>query len=159
MSKRQVRGKGSHTRPRARPLVRVFLSHSTADREFAKQFRVVLKNLGVNVWFSATSIIGAQEWLDAIGRALSRCNWFVVILSPAAAESRMLRAEVKYAVNAAKYEGRIVPIMKEDCDTDKILWVLRNIQFVDFREDFSEGCKGLKKAFGHHLRGLRRRSG
>ena len=46
-----------------------------------------LRRHGVRTWHSDHNIRGAQQWLDEIGKALERCDWFIVILTPAAVES------------------------------------------------------------------------
>ena len=60
----------------------VFLSHSSADRAFTARLADVLQRHGVPVWYSDTSIRGAQQWHDEIGAALRRCDWLALVLSP-----------------------------------------------------------------------------
>ena len=64
-----------------------FLSHCSADKAVADQLVEVLRRHGVPVWYSATNILGAQQWHDEIGRALQRCDWFLLLLSPRALNS------------------------------------------------------------------------
>ena len=65
----------------------VFLSPSNSDRNFADTVVETLRNHGIPVWYSQTNILGAQQWQDEIGKALKRCDWFIVILSPNSVES------------------------------------------------------------------------
>ena len=60
----------------------VFVSHSHKDQAFVDWLVGVLRRHRVPVWYSDTDIRGAQQWHDEIGRALQRCDWFVVVLSP-----------------------------------------------------------------------------
>ena len=60
----------------------VFVSHSHADQEFAERLVGVLRHHQIPVWYSDTDIQGAQQWHDEIGKALQRCDWFIVVLSP-----------------------------------------------------------------------------
>lgn len=69
----------------------VFLSHSGEDRQFGDELAVVLGRHGVPVWYSATNIQGAQQWHDEIGSALERCDWFLVVLSPASVQSMWVK--------------------------------------------------------------------
>src|SRR5713101_4793563 len=94
----------------------VFLSHSSSNRRFATKLAGDLRRHGVPVWFSQTSIIGAQQWHDEIGRALARCDWFVVILSPSSVKSAWVKRELVYALNDSRYEGHIVPILYRICN-------------------------------------------
>jgi hypothetical protein len=61
----------------------VFLSHASQDHEFVTVLAEVLRRHGIPVWYSRTDIIGSKVWHDEIGAALNRCDWFVVVLSPA----------------------------------------------------------------------------
>lgn len=61
----------------------VFLSHASQDEAFATELAAELRRHNVPVWYSATNIVGAQQWHDEIGSALDRCDWFVVILGVA----------------------------------------------------------------------------
>jgi hypothetical protein len=64
-----------------------FLSHASADRQFASELAEILRRHGLPVWYSETDIRGAQQWHDEIGAALGRCDWFLLVLTPAAVES------------------------------------------------------------------------
>ncbi len=60
----------------------VFLSHSSLDQPFVTSVVEMLRRHGISVWHSQTNIVGAQQWIDEIGTALARCDWFAVVLSP-----------------------------------------------------------------------------
>ena len=66
----------------------VFLSHSSQDREFVVRLARVLKRHKIRYWYSATHIVAAKQWHDEIGRALSRCDWFLVVLTPNSVRSQ-----------------------------------------------------------------------
>ena len=130
--------------PRAKP-VEIFLSHAHADRKFLNRLVKVLRAHGIQYWYSKAHLIGAQEWHDEIGRALDRCNWFGLVLSPAATESEWGKRELRYALNDKKYSGKIVPMVVRACQHKKLSWTLGAIQFVKFTGDFEEGCWDLFK--------------
>jgi hypothetical protein len=91
----------------------VFLSHSSRDREFVVRLTRVLKRHGVRYWYSATHIAGAKQWHDEIGRALARCDWFLVILTPDAVRSVWVKRELLFALNAGRYNERIIPVLRK----------------------------------------------
>lgn len=126
----------------------VFLSHSSLDHEFATRLAEVLRRHGVPIWFSPADVLGAQQWQDEIGSALSRCDWFVVILSPNSIDSMWVKRETSYALQQNRYENRIVPLLYQDCDLDKLSWVLSIFQLVDFRGDFDAGSRDLLRIWG-----------
>ena len=126
----------------------VFLSHSSRNRTFASKLTRILQNHGVPVWYSETNILGAQQWHDEIGRALERCDWFAVILSPSSVKSLWVKRELYYALEETRFLNRIIPIMYRACEPHKLSWTLHAIQSVDFRKDFESGCKDLLRIWG-----------
>src|SRR5438045_3425160 len=93
---------------RARLPREVFLSHSSHDRKTASQIANVLRAHGIRVWYSRTSLRGAQQWHDEIGAALNRCNRFVVLLSKPATRSKWVKRELLFALRTDRYEGKIL---------------------------------------------------
>ena len=144
-------------KPKQSPLPReVFLSHSAKDRHFAERIAAVLRDHGVPVWYSATNIVGAKQWHDEIGKALARCDWFAVVLSPHSVKSQWVKWELLYALDDARYRNRIVPISSKACnqkDIENLSWTLRQVQFVDFTAGFDDGCRSLLLVWGLGYRG------
>ena len=126
----------------------LFLSHNSNNRRFAAKLARVLRAHGIPVWYSDTSITGAQEWNDKITEALDRCDWFAVVLSPQAAQSKWVKREVIYALGADQYNDKIVPILYRPCDFRKISFALNTIQYVDFRADHQNGYRNLLRIWG-----------
>ncbi|NJL47261.1 MAG: toll/interleukin-1 receptor domain-containing protein [Leptolyngbyaceae cyanobacterium SM2_5_2] len=91
----------------------VFLSHSSQDQAFVSKLADQLRRHGIPVWYSKTSILGAQQWHDEIGSALIRCDWFLVALSPGAVESMWVKRELIFALQQKRFENKIIPILYE----------------------------------------------
>jgi len=126
----------------------VFLSRSAKDRRSAERITQVLRGQGIPVWYSGTNILGAAQWKDEIGKALQRCDWLVVVLSPRSVKSPWVNRELLYALDDVPYETRIVPISFKTCQDKKPSWTLREFQFVDFTGDLHEGCRSLRRIWG-----------
>lgn len=126
----------------------VFLSHSASDQSFVTSLVDMLRRHGVPVWHSRTNIVGAQQWIDEIGSALNRCDWFVVALSPNSVGSMWVKRELSYALIDKRYENKIIPLLYRPCDPVHLNWVLRTFQMVDFTGDFDEGCRDLLRVWG-----------
>jgi hypothetical protein len=121
---------------------RVFLSHSTLDRWFVEgELLPTLHAHGVKVWYAPSDIHKSEEWERMIVQGLRSCDWFLVVLSENAVNSKWVRAEVHWAFD--NRGGRIVPLFLRDCDTDDIHLQLRTVQFVDFRTDQRKGRDDL----------------
>lgn len=126
----------------------VFLSHSDRNRKFAGKLAEILARHGVPVWYSRRSLLGAQQWHDEIGRALRRCDWFIVILSPQSVRSEWVKRELVFALSHAQYRERITPVLHRPCDHEALSWTLGGFQMIDFTEDFDLACRDLLRVWG-----------
>lgn len=126
----------------------VFLSHSDSDRQFATSIAEMMRRHGIPVWYSQTNIIGAQQWHDEIGAALQRCDWFTLILSPNSVGSMWVKRELLYALQKNRFENRIVPLIFQPCDFERLSWTLSFFQMIDFTNGFDEGCVALLRVWG-----------
>jgi len=50
-----------------------------------------------------------------------------------------------YALDDPRYEERIIPLLYRNCDSDRLSWVLRSFQRVDFTVSFDRGARSLLK--------------
>jgi hypothetical protein len=91
---------------------------------------------------------GAQQWQEEIGRALRRCDWLIVVLSPKAVKSTWVKRELSYALTQTRFQNRIVPVLYRKCDYERLHWALAGFQRVDFTRDFAVGCGDLLKIWG-----------
>lgn len=125
---------------------KLFLSHATADRSFVNKLARFLKEQAIPFWYSKRHLVGAQQWHDEIGNALKTCDWFLIVLSPAAMRSVWVKRELMYALNEDRYKERIVPLLLKPCDIQALSWTLPNLQRVDFSKGtFDQHCRNLVK--------------
>lgn len=137
---------GSKKKVNARPK-EIFLSHSHKDHAFTKKLAAALNERGVKTWYSGKNIATAAQWHDEIGKALSRCDWFLVVLTPSSVESIWVQREFVYALNDARYASRVIPLLKKPCALVKLSWTLEQFQRVDFTGKFDDGCRTLLKTW------------
>ncbi|MEM8722924.1 MAG: toll/interleukin-1 receptor domain-containing protein [Cyanobacteria bacterium P01_G01_bin.39] len=126
----------------------VFLSHSSQDHTFVSKLSDELGHHGIPVWYSRKNILGAQQWHDEIGSALKRCDWFLVALSSSSVDSMWVKRELIFALQQQRFENKIVPVLYESCDFERLSWVLPSFQMVDFQNTFEDGCRDLLKLWG-----------
>lgn len=126
----------------------VFLSHSSKDRKFVLRLARVLRKHRIRYWYSAKHIAGAKQWHDEIGRALARCQWFLVVLTPHSVASQWVKRELLFALNESRYNERIIPLLRKPCRHVRLSWTLSEFQFVDFTGSFEDGCENLLRVWG-----------
>lgn len=126
----------------------VFLSHSSKDRRAASRLAAFLRAAGVRVWYSKVHIKVGQQWHDEIGSALDRCDWFLVLLSPAATEPIWVKHELVYALNDSRYREQIVPLNYKKCHYKNLSWTLGSFQSVDLTGTIKAGAEELLRRWG-----------
>jgi hypothetical protein len=124
-----------------------FLSHAGADRRFVLRLARRLRSLGIRSWYSERHIPGAAQWHDEIGKALQRCDWFLLVLTPRAVKSKWVKRELLFALQEDRLSDRIVPLLVRDCDVERLSWCLSSLQIVDFRKGFVDGLRELLRVW------------
>jgi hypothetical protein len=113
-------------------MVRVFVSHSGHDRPFVEDEIVpLLQAHGVGTWYCREEVLAGEDFERAIFRGLADCDWFLLVLSPAALASAWVRREVAWA--AEHRTGRLVPVLLADCHPEQLHLGLQTIHRLDFR--------------------------
>jgi predicted P-loop ATPase/GTPase len=124
----------------------IFLSHASNDRAKADAVAKVLRAHGLKVWYSKTHIAGAELWHDEIGKALKRCNWFVLLLSRKSVSSTWVKRELHNVLNQPRYEKHIIPVLLEKCDFEKLSWTLSDIQMISMHRFTKQTWTALLRA-------------
>lgn len=132
---------------------RLFVSHATADRRFLNKLTSVFNEHNIPFWYSRTHIRGAQQWHDDIGAALRRCDWFLLVLTPAAVRSKWVKRELLYVLQEDRYEKRIIPLVVKPCKFKRLSWTLASFEFIDLSKDFEAGCRNLLRIWGLRYKG------
>jgi len=89
-----------------------FISYTHQDSRFAKKLARYLRRQGIAVWLDQWSLADEAEWNKAIEWAIKRCCNFLIILSPAAVNSWVVREQFRLAVQAEK---PVVSILRQPC--------------------------------------------
>jgi hypothetical protein len=123
----------------------IFISHATADAEFAHRLAEDLRREGFTVWIAPESIPEGQ-WVTAINRGLAESGVMLLVLTPAAAISTWVEMETNVAISLER-EGkmRFIPVCLEPDDYDP-LW--HGYQWVMFNRGYSAGWRELATKLG-----------
>lgn len=110
---------------------RTFISYAREDEKFVIRLATALKERGVPVWIDQLDIPAGADWDQWIDRGLRECGQLLIVLSPAAAESRQVRGELQTALDENKL---VVPVLLKQCALPRSL---RLIQYVDCTGQYS----------------------
>ncbi len=109
---------------------RIYLSHSSEDNEFGVRLVEDLRRaLGDDsaIWYDIQGGLHLGEtWWQRTAEELTSRDVFIVILSPNAMDSRLVKSEIDMALKQNKL---IIPVLYKPCE---IPAYLRTIQYVSF---------------------------
>ena len=114
---------------------RVFVSYARIDSDFVMKFATGLIERNVNIWVDQLDIEAGDEWDNAVQQALEGCTAVIVVLSPAAVESRSVMDEVSYALDKKK---EVIPILYKPCTLPVRL---SRTNYVDLTADYDSGLE------------------
>lgn len=116
----------------------VFISYSRKDARFARQLAVSLTRAGIDVWIDVDDIPVGTKWSTAVMQGLRLCQVMIVVISPAAMNSRNVEDEWQYFLDKNK---PVVPVLLRPTD---IHFQLNRIQRIDFHtEDYDTALQYL----------------
>lgn len=127
----------------------IFVSYARSDKDFVDGLARDIESAEsgkFDVWTDRADISGGDDWNTAISRAIRRCSYFLLVLSPNSTKSMKVGQELSLA---DKHEKRIIPIMYQQCDIPEELELfLARLQTIDFTEGYDEAMQRLQGALG-----------
>jgi TIR domain len=129
--------------------VRVFVSHSSADTEFARTLVSDLRNAGADVWVDFENI-DHNDFVAEINDALAQCQWMVFLVSPAALSSSWVQLETNIGMARLlqhKLRG-ILPTLVAPIDEDLIPPTWSTLERYDATRDRDLAIRWILSTIG-----------
>lgn len=125
--------------------MKVFVSHSSSDKEFARELAWDLRQFGVSVWYDDWEIKVGDSIVEKVFGGIEKSDALIIILSQASVNSRWVKEELNTAIIRRINENDILilPVLKEDCE---IPIALKQLRYADFRTDAQSGLMDLLDA-------------
>jgi len=98
---------------------KVFISHSTADKErFVLEFAGRLRSNGVDAWVDSWEMNPGDSLVDKIfEEGLKNCEVMIVVLSKHSVESKWVREELNAAmVRKIEKSTKLIPVRLDGCE-------------------------------------------
>lgn len=110
----------------------LFLSHSHADKKFARKLTADLEQRGVRVWMDEAEMMVGDSLIEKISKAIDDMDYVGVILSKSSVKSQWVRKEVAIAMTQEIMGKRVkvLPLLLEDCE---IPAYIQDKLYADFR--------------------------
>jgi type III secretory pathway component EscV len=131
--------------------MKVFLSHSSADKDLARRLAHDLQSANVDVWLDQWEVRVGEEFVQRIEHGLDQVEFVIVLLTRASVASEWVDREWRHKVQHEAQTKRIavVPVIAEPCEIPDFLAQRSGA-------DISSGSYPL--GFGHLLTILRNHS-
>ena len=126
---------------------KVFVSHSSQDKEFVRRLINDLKAHDLEVWFDETNIRVGQSIPEQISLGLKDADYLIIVISNNSVESNWVSAELNSAIMRSYSDkgGVIIPVRLDD---SAIPMLLSHLKYANFRESYDEGLSELLRVFG-----------
>ncbi|MBW5892559.1 toll/interleukin-1 receptor domain-containing protein [Pectobacterium polaris] len=133
--------------------LKVFISHSSKDKPFAKLLCMDLEANGHIPWLDEWDISVGESIPEKISIGLQNADFIIVILSKNSVSSKWVEREwqIKYWNEIEKGRINVLPILLQDCQIPELL---RTKKYADFRTDFNRGLNDLLSALENLSRKL-----
>ena len=107
---------------------RIFISHSSVDREFANLVAARLREADMEPWVDNENILVGDDILDSLGSGLRTMDLFVLIVSEASLSSSWVERELKFAVweEVRRKQALVLPFIIDESMIDDLPWYIRN---------------------------------
>lgn len=124
---------------------KVFISHSSKDKGFAKWLATDLSAAGHQPWLDEWSIEVGESIPQKISEGISEADFVIVILSEASAASRWVEREwhAKYWDEVSSGRIAVLPVLFQDCSVPELL---KTKKYADFRSSYNNGLEDVMRA-------------
>lgn len=132
--------------------ISVFLSHSSADKNFVRKLASRLKDYDIRCWLDEAELNIGDSLTERIGRAIVETDYFIIVLSKASIKSRWVKKELQIALEkefSGKHTVVVLPLLL-DIDPSQRPPFLRDKIYADFRDfrNFEKALRLLLRVFG-----------
>jgi hypothetical protein len=124
---------------------RVFISHSSKDKQLATGLSVDLANRGYDPWLDTWKIRAGESIPAKVGNGIKDCDFMIVVLSKNSVASNWVEREwqAKYWSEVSKGNVQVIPVLISDCD---IPVLLQTKKYADFRHSYNDGLEDVLAA-------------
>lgn len=130
--------------------VKLFLSHSSKDKDFVESLAVKLAKDDYLVWYDDWEIKVGDSIVQKINDGISYSDFLIVVLSGSSVNSKWVKEELNAATikNIESKGAFILPVLLEKCE---IPLLLADKKYADFTKNFEKAYHYLDDAIRHHL--------
>jgi hypothetical protein len=130
-------------------VVKVFVSHTSADKDFTQRLVGDLRDAGADIWVDFSNI-ERNDFVTEIDRALATCQWMILVVSPAALRANWVQLEANMGI-VRLMQNRlrgILPVLAAPVDESLIPPTWSTWHRYDATRDYDTAVAGILSAIG-----------
>ena len=132
---------------------KVFISHSSKDKLFARKLQHELKTYNIDVWLDENELQIGDTLSDVFEREILSSTHFIVLISKASNASKWVRKEVAFAFSQPSI--KVLPIRIESCEVDERFSGTKYL-IVPNQDDFTLPFNDLLISLGLEDKGVKK---
>ncbi len=118
---------------------RAFISHSSEDKSSVRRLAEKLRSSQVAAWYAEWEIGPGDSIVEKIGKGLSECDVFIIVVSTNSIASRWVQEELNSAVvRRISEEARIIPVRLDDSPVPTVINHLHWVKMPPPEEEFDK---------------------
>ena len=125
---------------------RVFISHSTKDKDFVDNLVEHLRDHYIETFYAPRNMPGGR-WEENLITELNNCDCFLVVLSSNSLESDYVKFEINTFLDISP-DKKVIPVLAEQCPWERLHERINEYQLFDFVQNPREANNRLLHEFG-----------
>lgn len=129
----------------------IFLSHARKDAALARQLGERLVAAGFSVWNADEEIELGDNWAKKIGKALENADLMVILFTPKALDSDVLRQDIDFALGSRHFENRVFSVFvgRKPPTGEDMPWILRKLpnSAVESPDEFAKVVRVIRTRY------------
>lgn len=120
--------------------MKVFISHSSADKKFVRTLKTDLNDNGIDTFVDEDSLEYGDSLKERLEKAINDSSHFIIILTNNAVKSEWVKDELKEAIKLfdKKTIAKIIPIKYRQCTIPESI---NELLYADLSEEIVQGEK------------------
>lgn len=125
--------------------VKIFISHSSKDKKFARELRDSFHSENIDTWFDEDDILVGDDFVESMEKGLKESDFIVIVLSPNFSTGPWAKKEYRTALTEQINKG-IIKILPIKHIASEVPAMLNSISHADFSVNYDDGLKILLRS-------------
>lgn len=118
---------------------KVFVSHSSLDKEIVRQLATEIRAEGIEAWFDEWEIQPGDSVVEKINVGIQECQIFIIVISHNSVASKWVQEELNAAtIRRIQENAHIIPVRLDASEVPPLLATLHYIDLANYQTGFKK---------------------